>query len=411
MSSDDVRAEEGHAPQTFGALDLPFVGLTMAGDGTLAARFWLREASRAYVRKDCESVRLIGDSFRIFWNDKLRPPPKADAALSRTVSAWGEELQSSLGRMRVGIIGAGSVGALVAEAIARTGIGRIRLMDFDSVEVHNLDRLLHATREDATLGRAKVAVLAQALSNSAVATSPLIDSHEASVVEPEGLKLALDCDVLFSCVDRPWPRAVLNMAAYAHLIPVVDGGIRVETKDRRLRRADWKAHVAAPGRPCLECLRQYDPGDVQTERDGWLDDPTYIQGLSDEHPARRNENVFAFSMAAASLEVLQLLSMVVMPAGVPDGAQVYHFVTGTIDRNQESCRPECAYSTAFLGLGDHVPLQVTGPHVAAEQARQQRITQPIPHGASTDQGRAFRRAVTSTWGALRRRVGAQDERL
>src|SRR5579864_6758726 len=147
-------------------------------------------------------------------------------------AAWGEDTQADLTRLHVGIVGAGSVGAIVAEALARTGIGRITLIDFDTVDYVNLDRLLYATRLDAALHRSKVACLARALRKSATARPFTVHEIDRSVVEEDVFRAALDCDVLLSCVDRPWPRFALHLIACAHLIPVVDGGIRIEVTRR-----------------------------------------------------------------------------------------------------------------------------------------------------------------------------------
>src|SRR5947209_15770217 len=151
-------------------------------------------------------------------------------------------------RLTVGIIGAGSVGSLVGEALARMGVSRIVLLDFDNVESLNLDRQLHATQSDAALHRPKVQVLAQAIRKSATAESFRVDPSRWSIAESSGYELALDCDILFSCVDRPWARSILNFIAFAHLIPVIDGGIAIRAKSSGdgLLRADWRAHVAAP---------------------------------------------------------------------------------------------------------------------------------------------------------------------
>jgi hypothetical protein len=258
--------------------------------------------------------------------------------------------------------------------LARMGISQIRLLDFDAVETSNLDRLLHATTGDAARGRAKVAVLAKALRRSATARPFTVEPLEWSVTEEEGYRAVLDCDVLFSCVDRPWPRSILNYIAYAHLIPVVDGGLFVATRpgNRGLRGADWRAHVAAPTRRCLECLEQYDPGMVAADREGYFDDPHYIAGLPSDHPVKRNENVFAFGMADASLEVLQLLSMAVAPLGLYNpGAQMYHFVTGGLDRDERECNSAC-YFRSLIAKGDRAGGAGTGRHLVAERARHAR---------------------------------------
>jgi molybdopterin-synthase adenylyltransferase len=371
MSADDVRAEHGHAPAAKGATGLPLLGLTAGTDGAWSARFWEKTAPRTYVRRWCTSVRVVGERLGLTFHDGLLPKPRINEAWQRTVSAWGEDAQADLTRLHIGIVGAGSVGAIIAEALARTGIGRITLIDFDTVEYVNLDRLLHATRLDAALYQSKVACLARALKKSATAWPFAVHEVDRSVVEDDGFCSALDCDVLFICVDRPWPRFALNLIAYAHLIPVVDGGIRIEvTRRGKLKCADIRAHVAAPGRPCLACLEQYNPGVVSVEREGLLDDPTYIDGLMTADPLRRNENVFAFSTAAASFELLQMLMMVVAPLDVANpGAQFYHFVPGLLDKPRRApCDQGCPYPE-LVGRGDHCGFTATGRHKRAEEVR------------------------------------------
>jgi hypothetical protein len=367
----DHAAEAAFAAQALALAGRPLVGLTFAGvDAGYGARVWQRVAPRRYAPTEAQSVRVVGDRFAVTFNDRLRPAPPVSGRQLRTVSAWGADTQNDLARLRVGVVGTGSVGMLVVEALARTGVQHLSLFDFDTVEDVNLDRLLHATARDVRLHRAKVDIAARAARRAATASDFAVAPYEYSVVEPEGFAAAADCDVIFSCVDRPWPRAALNLLANAHLIPVVDGGIAVDARGGRLRGAEWRAHIAAPGRACLECLGQYDPAHVSAERDGSLDDPAYITGLPAEHPLRRNENVFIFSAAAAAAQLTQFITMVTAPGGIADtGAHLHHLTTGTVDRRLEGCTPGCGYEDPLRALGDDVPVTVTARHPAAERAR------------------------------------------
>jgi len=70
--------------------------------------------------------------------------------------------QSGLEKLRaahVGVVGIGGVGAWAAEALVRSGVGAITLVDLDEVCVTNINRQLHALTE--TVGRAKVAAMAE----------------------------------------------------------------------------------------------------------------------------------------------------------------------------------------------------------------------------------------------------------
>jgi len=208
-----------------------------------------------------------------------------------------------------------------------------------------------------------VPVLARHLKERATAERFHCEETVAAVFEEEAYRAALDCDIIFACVDRPWGRHVLNFIAYAHLIPVIDGGISIRTnRFGKLTAADWRAHTATIGRPCLQCLGQYDAGHVQTEREGNLDDPTYIAGLAKDHPLKARENVFAFSMACASMQMLQMLALALSPLGQSNpGAQLYHFVGGFMEEwpGADACDPDCAFPplTAF---GDAGGIDVTG---------------------------------------------------
>ncbi len=375
MSDPDIDTERRHAPRAYAATGLPLVGMTLAGDSAWSARVWQRTDRQHYERQPCANVRVTGRQFELTWDDALVPPPPLTHRQTRTISAWGDQTQQKWARLRIGIVGAGSVGALIAEALARSGATDLVLIDFDTVEAINLDRLLHATGRDAALARAKVEVLRRALHRSASADRTKFTALELSVVEPAGLAAALDCDVIFSCVDRPWPRAALNYLAYAHLIPVVDIGIVVrKTRNGNLRIADWRTSIATAGRGCLACSGQYDPAHVTLERDGSLDDPHYIERLPHDSPLRASENVFGFSLGAASLAVSQFFSFVVAPGGMSNhGLQRYRFKTGELEQTRPTCNPTCPYSAAIAtGDGAHDRFRPSGQHSVAETARRGR---------------------------------------
>jgi molybdopterin/thiamine biosynthesis adenylyltransferase len=374
MSPDDIATERRQAVTVKAATGMPLVGLTLGNDGAWSARFWIKTAPKAYERNWCESVRVLGDhGLETTFNDALHPPPEFREELKRTASAWGDQSQHTLARLTFGVIGVGSVGAIVAECLARMGVQHIKLIDYDRVERHNLDRLLHAHLKDAKSGKLKVNVIGAALRKSATAANPEIERLPLSIAEQDGFHEALDCDILFSCVDRPWPRYVLNYLAYAYLIPVIDGGILIRrTRRGRLRHASWKSHAIYPGRRCLECLDQYDPSLVNVERRGDLEDPTYIESLPADHQLRRNENVFTFSAHLASSLVMQALHTALQPVGFADiGDQVYHFADGSLETEIGTTCYEGCYFPSITAKGDSENLPITGVDLRAKRIREQ----------------------------------------
>lgn len=353
MSEDDVAAENRIARAGCALTGLPLIGMTTGNDGTWSARTWVAKTDQPEpLMSWLPEVRVVGEALRVSRMPHAARPKRKDETLIRTVAAWGDDAQVELERIRVGIVGLGSVGSMVAESLARIGVRKITLIDFDVVEPKNLDRLVAATEAD--VGRLKVQVAAERV--QLVATAVAVDVRVVSqrVSHPDAYGAVLDCDILFSCVDRPHPRHVLNFLAYSHLIPVIDGGILVRHRNGQFRGADWQVQTVAPGRACLRCLGAYDDNAVSLDQSGLLDDPTYLAGLDAGSPLHRRENVFPFSANLASIEVFHLISMATGIAGQSDlGVQRFRYYPGVMDQRLGlECQETCEFGQ-LVSTGDH----------------------------------------------------------
>jgi len=403
MSPTDARTEATYANLTREITGLPLVGMTLAHDTAWSCRWWNLGVGRAVAPTHAENVRVLRDHRLIVsWNDQVRQPPTPQPTQVRTTHCWGDATQADLARLRVLVVGAGSVGLTVAVALAATGIEHVAVMDHDTVKIINLDRLLGATPLDAFLHRAKAQLALRLIADASTAERPVPDAWEHSVCEPAGFAQLLDFDLVFSCVDRPWPRHVLNTAAYADLIPVIDGGIHVDPHPRGgMRGAIWRSHVTGPYHPCLVCNGQYQPWDVALEQDGSLDNPTYIARLPTEHPLATRQNVSILSVNCAAALLAQFLSLVVAPGGVGDpGPLRYHLAPHYLQHESTSCIPNCPYP-AMIGAGDHRP-DPTARHRAAERERHERAT--AARRPSVRAARIFERASAATHRAMNKRA-------
>ena len=378
MSGPDRDCEASYANLVRETTSLPLVGMTLATkDGTWSARHWDVGVGRGVDCTHSTNVRVVGERLAVSWNDVVQPPPQTDESQTRTVNAWGDQTQADLVRRRVLVVGAGSVGLDVFVRLAASGLIHLTVMDFDVVEDINLDRLIGASRRDARLRRPKIHVARREAEEAATASSYRIEVSDKSICEPDGLRLALDHDLIFSCVDRPWPRSVLNSLAYSDLIPVIDGGIAIDTFDNgAMRNATWRSHVVRPGRPCMSCSRQLDLGLVPLERQGLLDDPAYIRRANVGFmPASPNVAPLSVNVTAGLLA--QYVSFSVAPAGLGDPGPIqYVLSTHHLEHRVDVTSPHCA-TEADVVAGDH-RVCLTGLHEVAERKR--RLSESVGPG-------------------------------
>ncbi len=135
---------------------------------------------------------------------------------------FGEESQRRLCESSALICGCGALGNLLASFLARAGVGRIRLVDADVVELTNLQRQVLFDEEDARSKRLKVEAAAQKLrqANSEVTIETFPVRATAENIE----ELCAGMDILLDATDNFETRFLLNEVAVKLQLPWVFGG-------------------------------------------------------------------------------------------------------------------------------------------------------------------------------------------
>ncbi len=139
----------------------------------------------------------------------------------RNMAALSPEECAALSSKRIAIVGCGGLGGLVIEALARIGVGYLRVIDGDVFEESNLNRQLLCT--EAVLGREKAVVAAERIHaiNSEVEADPIVTFLE----EANAAELLAGVDCVVDCLDNLEARFWMAHACQQLGIPVVYGAI------------------------------------------------------------------------------------------------------------------------------------------------------------------------------------------
>jgi molybdopterin/thiamine biosynthesis adenylyltransferase len=131
----------------------------------------------------------------------------------------GVEGQERLLAARALVIGAGGLGSPVALYLAGGGVGRITLMDHDTVDVTNLQRQI--AHGQATIGHPKVESARQRMleMNPLARIRTLQEKADAARLQ----ELVAQADVVLDCSDNFTTRQAVNAACVAHRVPLVSG--------------------------------------------------------------------------------------------------------------------------------------------------------------------------------------------
>lgn len=161
----------------------------------------------------------------------------------------GPEGQARLGRGTAAVVGVGALGSVLAEMLARAGVGSLRLIDRDFVEESNLQRQSLFTEEDVERGLPKAVAAAARLRaiNSGVELRPVV----ADLEPDNAARLLAGVDVVLDGTDNFETRFLVNDVCLRSGVPWVYGACV---------GSYGLALAVRPGAtPCLRCLLQERP--------------------------------------------------------------------------------------------------------------------------------------------------------
>ena len=142
---------------------------------------------------------------------------------------------------KVLMVGAGGLGSPITIYLTLAGVGTVGIVDFDDVDVTNLQRqILHY---DGDIGKPKVESALSTLKSYNPDTK--VNIHEEPITSINAMEVMSDYDIIVNGADNFPTRYLVNDAAYLSGKPLVDGSILL---------FDGQATTYIPGQGCYRCL-------------------------------------------------------------------------------------------------------------------------------------------------------------
>ena len=176
---------------------------------------------------------------------------------NRTVLAVGKQAVSRFAGLKCGIVGAGGLGIIVAELLARLGVKYIAIIDYDSVDYSNLNRFLSATNIDAQLNTPKTTVAARLIAS--INPSIEVDIVNGDFLENNNQECFKSCDFIFGSSDSVGVRLAINHLCLANGTGYFDLGCGVKTESGKMTAAGGQIIKITPSSGfCINCCGMFD---------------------------------------------------------------------------------------------------------------------------------------------------------
>ena len=325
------------------------VGALVYGRRSVAADIWLPDGSR----RTLGTYRVIGREVTRLYSHSS-PGRKSDSEHDRQMRMFGSAGQYILQASKVAVVGLGGVGSLVAEYLARLGVGNLVLIDPDEIESSNLSRVVGATRVDVETGQLKTHIAVRHAREMAIHAT--LQPVAGDVSRYSVAQVLRDCDFIFLAADSMRARLVVNALAHQYLIPVVQMGARIRRGDHgSIEDAMSAVRHIRPGTGCLWCNGLIDPTQLAIEAKSDSERREQAYGVEEPNPSVITLNAVAAAHAVNDF----LFDFLGLRTGDPEVAyQHFHFHRAKAERVIPRQSPECRECVQRLAMGDVLELPV-----------------------------------------------------
>ncbi len=182
----------------------------------------------------------------------------ATAATARLRSFLSDEAGERLRRSTVAVIGCSGTGSPAIEVLARAGVGRFVLVDYQRLSASNLERMHGSIYADLAAATAPFKVELMSRMVREINPDAHVEAIVGNVLDEEVLDALLRADLVLNCTDTQHSRAALGDLAAHYLLPSLDIGVLLEGDGGRVRAQIGQFTWFAPGLPCAFCGQMVD---------------------------------------------------------------------------------------------------------------------------------------------------------
>ena len=164
-------------------------------------------------------ICIVSDKFELHG---IAIPNESIESLKRQEAAFGKPFNAKLRSLRAVVVGAGGTGSPLATLLARAGVGELIVIDGDSLEETNMNRVRGYCSKD--IGKNKAETLANYIAS--IRKDISVSAINAFLNESgEAIDALSSADVIFGCTDDQAGRNIMNQAMYYHAQVYIDVGL------------------------------------------------------------------------------------------------------------------------------------------------------------------------------------------